>query len=69
MIYHLFQCPIIDFHEVFRLPTLEKKYRKSLAKHLNNMNNTIAKEHVFNHCQEDDPAYVSEISITTHQLI
>ncbi len=37
MIYHLFQCPTTDLHETFRLPTLEEKYRKSLAKRLNNI--------------------------------
>jgi len=37
IIYHLFQCSTADLHEVFRLPTPEEKYRKCLAKQLNNI--------------------------------
>jgi hypothetical protein len=35
--YHLFQCSTNDLHEVFHLPTLEEKYRKTLIKRLSNI--------------------------------
>jgi hypothetical protein len=39
LIYHLFQCSTHNLHEIFRLPTLEQKYRKSLIKRLYNIQN------------------------------
>ena len=37
IIYHLFQCSTIDLHTKFSLPTLEEKFKKSLARRLHNI--------------------------------
>ncbi len=37
LIYHLFECPTVDLHTKFLLPTLEEKFRKSPVKWLYNI--------------------------------
>jgi hypothetical protein len=37
MIHYLFQCPTEDLHHHFKLPTLEKRYKKCLLKRMKNI--------------------------------